>query len=89
MPPLDPNVADLAPSTPVLTAYDEEHAVTYIRMLDADAEGADWREVAASYCILILSRSRIALGEPTTAIWHARSGWRGTDTGNCSEAAGL
>jgi hypothetical protein len=26
--------------------YDEEHIITYLRMLDADAEGADWREVA-------------------------------------------
>ena len=25
---------------------DQEHAITYVRMLDADAEGADWREVA-------------------------------------------
>jgi len=28
----------------VLTAYDEQHAITYMRLLDA--EGADWREVA-------------------------------------------
>ena len=41
MPPLNPDVADLAPSDPALTAYDEEHAVTYLRMLDADAEGVD------------------------------------------------
>jgi Uncharacterized conserved protein (DUF2285) len=45
-PPLDPDVADLAPSAPSLTAYDHEHVVTYLRLLDADAEGADWREVA-------------------------------------------
>jgi Uncharacterized conserved protein (DUF2285) len=36
----------MAPSEPILTPYDEEHAVTYMRMLDADAECADWREVA-------------------------------------------
>jgi hypothetical protein len=30
----------------VLTVYDEEHLITYLRLLDADAEGADWREVA-------------------------------------------
>ena len=42
---MPPDVADLAPSDPVLTAYDQEHAVTYMRLLDADAEGADWREV--------------------------------------------
>jgi hypothetical protein len=47
-PPLDPDVADTAPSDFVLTAYDEEHLITYLRLLDADAEGADWREVARS-----------------------------------------
>jgi hypothetical protein len=45
-PPADPDVADFAPTDSVLTIYDEEHIVTYLRMLDADAEGADWREVA-------------------------------------------
>ena len=43
-PPLDPDVADTAPMDPVLTPYDHEHLVTYLRLLDAD--GADWREVA-------------------------------------------
>ncbi|WP_426422585.1 DNA -binding domain-containing protein [Bradyrhizobium genosp. A] len=43
---LDPDVADRAPSDPgALTPYDHVHAITYLRMLDADAEGADWREV--------------------------------------------
>jgi hypothetical protein len=46
--PLDPSVADTAPSDSVLTVYDEEHVITYRRLLDADAQGADWREVAAS-----------------------------------------
>ena len=45
-PPLDPVVSDTAPSGPVLTVYDEEHVITYLRLLDADAQGADWREVA-------------------------------------------
>jgi hypothetical protein len=45
-PPLDPDVADVAPAAPTLTSYDQEHLVTYLRLLDADAEGADWREVA-------------------------------------------
>jgi hypothetical protein len=44
--PLAPDVADLAPAELVLTPYDQEHAITYMRMLDADAEGADWREVS-------------------------------------------
>ena len=45
-PPLNPDVADMAPTEFVLTVYDEEHIITYLRLLDADAEGADWREVA-------------------------------------------
>jgi hypothetical protein len=46
MPPLDPDVADIAPSDPALTVYDEEHAITHLCILDSDADGADWREVA-------------------------------------------
>jgi hypothetical protein len=42
--PQSPQVADTAPVKPFLTGYD---MVTYLRLLDADAEGADWREVAA------------------------------------------
>ncbi len=45
-PPLNPDVADTAPSNSVLTVYDEEHIITYLRLLDADAVGADWRAVA-------------------------------------------
>ena len=44
--PLDPPVSDIAPTELVLTGYDEQHLVTYLRLLDADADGADWREVA-------------------------------------------
>ena len=46
-PPLDPPIADIAPVADTLTAYDEEHLVTYLRLLDAEAEGADWAEVAS------------------------------------------
>jgi hypothetical protein len=38
-------VADVAPIEPFLTGYDMDHLVTYLRLLDADADGADWREV--------------------------------------------
>jgi hypothetical protein len=44
--PLDPAVSDQAPDGDTLTDYDQEHFVTYLRLLDADAEGADWTEVA-------------------------------------------
>ena len=46
LPPLAPLVADAAPDGRVLTAYDEQHLVTYLRLLDADGEGADWEEIA-------------------------------------------
>lgn len=45
-PQLTPSVSDRAPADPTLTAYDEQHLVTYMRLLDAQAQGADWREVA-------------------------------------------
>ena len=44
-PALDPDVADVAPNESVLTTYDEQHLVTYWRLLDAEAAGADWKEV--------------------------------------------
>jgi hypothetical protein len=45
-PPLDPPVAYTAPTAETLTDYDQQHLVTYLRLLDADSEGADWMEVA-------------------------------------------
>ncbi len=45
-PPLDPPVANEAPTSDVLTGYDQEHLVTYLRLLDAEADEADWAEVA-------------------------------------------
>jgi len=44
--PLDPPVADQAPATPGLSPYDEKHLITYLRLLDAEAAGADWKDVA-------------------------------------------
>ncbi|MDB5608046.1 MAG: hypothetical protein JWP25_4946 [Bradyrhizobium sp.] len=45
-PELDPDVADVAPTDSALTTYDEQHVLTYTRLLQAESEGADWREVA-------------------------------------------
>ena len=45
MPPLDPVVADMDPDEQTLTPYDEQHAVTYVRLLDAEKANADWRDV--------------------------------------------
>ncbi len=43
IPPFD----DRPPQTDRVNAYDERHLATYIRLLDADAEGADWREAVS------------------------------------------
>ncbi len=41
-----PGFLDSAPQSEQITAYDKDHFVTYLRLLDAAAEGADWREIA-------------------------------------------
>jgi hypothetical protein len=37
----DPVVADIEPSADTLTAHNKDHMVTYLRLLDANTEGAD------------------------------------------------
>ena len=85
--PLDPDVADLAPSDPALTAYDEQHAITYMRLLDADAEVPTGARSRGSCCISI--PNLIGRGGPSRAISLAPDGWQGMDTGTCFDAAGL
>jgi hypothetical protein len=54
--PINPEVADVAPADAALTSYDEQHVVTYMRLLQAESEGADWRE--ASRIILLIDPER-------------------------------
>lgn len=80
-PPLDPDVADTAPTDAALTAYDEQHLVTYLRLLDADADGADWSEVAKIVLhidpVRELDRARKAFDSHLArAKWMAASGYR-------------
>jgi hypothetical protein len=44
--PLDPPITDVVPQADTLTGYDQEHLAIYLRLLDAEAEGADWVEAA-------------------------------------------
>jgi hypothetical protein len=37
-------LSDLAPDGPDLTAYDRDQMPTYLRLIDAADDGADWRE---------------------------------------------
>jgi hypothetical protein len=39
-----PDFEDRPPEGDELTAYDERHLVVYLRLLDADEEGAHWTE---------------------------------------------
>ena len=66
-PKLDPDVADEVPWSDDVTSYDDEHLVTYMRLLDADAEEADWREVAR----IVLHRDPENDAERTRRCWEA------------------
>ncbi|VDC23108.1 DNA -binding domain-containing protein [Pseudogemmobacter humi] len=64
---LDPDVDDEAPAGDAITAYDERHYVTYLRLLDAKAEGADWKEVAR----IVLHRDPVAEELRTYRCWQS------------------
>ena len=38
---------DCPPQLDRVSSYDEKHLASYIRLLDAEAEGADWREAVS------------------------------------------
>jgi hypothetical protein len=86
-PPLDRPVADQARTAGDLTDYDHEHLVTYLRLLDADAEGADWAEVARLCCILIHPMNPSGRDAPGRATLRAPNGLSSMDTGICFGAA--
>ncbi|MDO5703793.1 MAG: DUF2285 domain-containing protein [Paracoccus sp. (in: a-proteobacteria)] len=70
----DPVVEDEAPVSDKITAYDEQHYVTYLRLLDASAEEADWKEVAR----IVLRRDPDAEELRTYRCWQshlARAEW--------------
>jgi hypothetical protein len=52
----DPAAADRAPSTNRLTQYDVAHLTTCLRVLDASAAGADWREVTNAILGIVADR---------------------------------
>ncbi len=71
---LDPDVDDEAPNGDSITAYDERHFVTYMRLLDADAENADWQDVAQ----IVLHRDPVGEKLRTRRCWQshlARAQW--------------
>ncbi|RWE94676.1 MAG: DUF2285 domain-containing protein [Mesorhizobium sp.] len=79
MPELDPHVADEVPWSDRITPYDDRHKVIYMRLLDAEANGADWQEVAR----IVLHRDPVAEPERTRHCWenHLRRAKWMTTTG--------
>ena len=80
-PPENPPVADTAPTESVLTDYDRQHLITYLRLLDAAAEGADWREVAQIVLRIDSTQDpdraqRVWASHLARARWMTESGYR-------------
>jgi Uncharacterized conserved protein (DUF2285) len=74
---LDPKIADKAPSGGLLTGYDTDHLKTYLRLLDAEAAGADWTEVAK----IVLGMDPVKEPERARAAWEShleRAKWMTT-----------
>lgn len=72
---------DQAPADPLLTDYDREHLVDYLRLLDASEEDAGWREVA--HVVFGIDpaadpeRARLMHeSHPERAHWFSREGYR-------------
>jgi Uncharacterized conserved protein (DUF2285) len=76
-----PAFDDCPPNSPGLTAYDERHLATYIRLIDAAEEGTDWREVVQVIFGLDAEREpeRARLvheGHLARAHWMTETGYR-------------
>ena len=76
-----PQFDDAPPQSDQLTDYDRMHLVTYLRLLDALNEGADWREaVQIIFQINVAAdpdRARyIYTSHLARAQWMTKSGYR-------------
>ena len=68
---------DRPPESDRLTAYDESHLALYIRLLDAAAEGADWREAVQILFALDPDRARMVHDSHLArARWMTTTGYR-------------
>jgi hypothetical protein len=74
-------VANAPPDSDELTAYDRAHFVTYLRLLDAEAMGVDWKETARSVLFLdpdvgIETAHCVYEAHLARARWMTRAGYR-------------
>jgi Uncharacterized conserved protein (DUF2285) len=72
---------DHPPNGAELTSYDERHLATYLRLLDADEEGADWKEAVKIIFDLDPDREperarMVYDSHLARARWMTRSGFR-------------
>ena|SRR5215469_6229554 len=74
---LYPAIADTVTWSDVITQYDQEHLITYARVLDAERANADWREAVR----IILLRDPDKQPARAWACWEthlARAKWIAT-----------
>lgn len=79
-------IADAPPAADHLTDYDRSHLKTYLRLLDAAADHADWREVATIVLGLDPGAEpdrayRVHAAHLERAQWMTRVGYRDLLTG--------
>jgi hypothetical protein len=60
-------IIDNVPTADELTSYDDQHLVTYLRLLDADADGAHWTEV----CRVVLGLDPEKDRDRAHRVWRA------------------
>lgn len=75
--PVYPEIADTVTWSEVITRYDQEHFITYARILDAERANADWREAVR----IILQRDPDAAPKEAWICWEmhlARAKWIAT-----------
>lgn len=72
-----------APTASVPTGYDEEHLITYLRLLDAETDGPTGKWLRASCCTSIPIAGRIGRAAPGQPVWVAPAGWPSTAIAIC------
>ena len=86
-------LADAPPVASHPTDYDWAHRIAYLRLLDAQNEGADWHDVASA----VLGLDIVADPDIAKAVWSAHlaravwmrdQGYRGYLTGGANEKGG-
>lgn len=72
---------DSPPAENAVTDYDRAHSVTYLRLLDAAADGASWQEAAKIVMGFNIDgdaerAERVHASHLQRALWMTRTGYR-------------